>query len=91
MEFRLNKIDTDLRQKVNDITKPGVVHSKTNILINKDNNKEKSKEPVYKLKKYNKNKIIIDAEKLENVEVNAFKQNPEESNVSEGQFIDVKI
>ena len=41
MEFRLNKIDTDLRQKINDQTREGKVHTKKGISIDKHKYEER--------------------------------------------------
>ena len=44
MEFKLNKIDVEIRQRVKDTTKSGVVHRKDSITVNKDRNpKDNSK------------------------------------------------
>jgi hypothetical protein len=42
MEYRINKIDTDLRQKINEERSEGKVHNKKGININKD--RESTKE-----------------------------------------------
>jgi uncharacterized protein (DUF2344 family) len=87
MEYRLNKIDTDLRQRINDATKEGKVHSKKEIVINKDTKKQKG----YSLKRYNrKKKLIVGAVKPENIEVEAFKEGMKEKDLPKGTYIDIK-
>lgn len=91
MEFRLNKIDTDLRQKVNDATKSGIIHSKRSLQVNKDKKERNFKETYYKLQKYNKNKkLVVDAEKIDNIEIDGFKENIEDDDNTQGIFLDVK-
>ncbi len=38
MEFKLNKIDVEIRQRVKDTTKSGIIHRKESITVNKDRN-----------------------------------------------------
>lgn len=94
MEYRLNKIDTDLRQKINDAAKEGKVHGAKGIAISKDKPKEqkqKGKE-TYKSQSYDKNKkLLVDATKAENIEVEAYKEDKDIKNASLGAFIDTKI
>lgn len=44
MEFRLNKIDLEVRDKIKEQTKEGKVHSKQNITINKQDRDNNSKD-----------------------------------------------
>jgi hypothetical protein len=91
MEYRLNKIDTDLRQKINDAAKEGIVHGTKNITINKDKPKEEKKNKNYKLEHYDKNKkLMIYAIKTENVEIDAFKEKVEAEEGSKGIYLDIK-
>jgi broad specificity polyphosphatase/5'/3'-nucleotidase SurE len=91
MEYKLNKIDTDLRQKINDAAREGKVHGAKNIAINKDKQQEEKKNKNCKLKQYNKNdKLIVNAVKTQNVEVNAFKDNIETNEFPKGVYLDVK-
>lgn len=102
MEYRLNKIDMDIRRDINDETKEGKVHSKKDIQVSKENNDQKQrKQEAYKgknkeefdLAKYaNVNKkITIDAIKMEDVEVQAVKEEQSGSqNENRGLFIDVR-
>lgn len=95
MEFKLNKIDVEIRQRVKDTTKSGVIHRKGSIAINKDRNpKDSSKsyeEFKDKLLKYKKNhKITVGAFKNEQYEIEVFKENLEREQKSIGNFIDTK-
>lgn len=99
MEFRLNKIDPELRQRVKETTSADKVHNKREIFINKDH-KDKGKngeESFYsELSKYkqgkDKKRIMVQATKVEEVEVKAFKE--ERQTISKddrrGTMLDVK-
>ncbi len=103
MEFRLNKIEPELRQKINDETREGKVHSKKDIRVNTDKNdknkRENSKEynqdsdEKFSLSKYVKKdkKITINAVKVESIEIEATVE--KESNSKEtykGVFLDTR-
>lgn len=95
MEFKLNKIDVELRQRVKDTTKSGVIHRKNSIMINKDrNSKDNSKtyeEFTKKVKKYNKkHKITVNAFKDNQYDVEVFKETLEKEQNKIGNFIDTK-
>ncbi|SCN21287.1 hypothetical protein N3C_0063 [Clostridium sp. N3C] len=98
MEFRINKVDTDLRQKINDTTREGKVHTKEGVLIYKHkyderkhqkNNKRTPKEK-FEIKKYIKNKkITIEAVKVEKISIKAEKEEAlKNANEYRGVFID---
>lgn len=91
MEYRLNKIDPDLRRKIIEITKEGKVHRKESTIIDKDredNNKKNKKKYVGQLKK-NRNTIIINAVKTESVQVDAVMDEISEGKESKGMLLDV--
>lgn len=81
MEFKLNKIDTDIRRKIDEQTKSDKVHSGKKINVNKDLNERHSKnnsknEMENKRRyftidgvKYSKNEIQIEAEKNESIDI----------------------
>ncbi|MBL4938007.1 hypothetical protein JK636_20050 [Clostridium sp. YIM B02515] len=88
MEYILNKIDTDLRQKINDAAKEGLIHGTKNIEINKDKQKEKKD---YNPERYdNHKKIIVDAVKAEKIEIDATNENVEYDEASKGVYLDTK-
>lgn len=92
MEYRLNKVDMEVRQRIEDTTREGMVHRKKEIKIEKDaKDKKKEKEFKDELKKYKgkkSNVILIQAEKVEEVDVEAVKY--EGNAPSQGRFLDVK-
>ncbi|HEY8889410.1 MAG TPA: hypothetical protein VIM70_04090 [Clostridium sp.] len=95
MEFKLNKIDVEIRQRVKNTTKSGVVHRKDSITVNKDRNpRDNSKtyeEFRGKLLKYKKNhKITVGAFKNTQYDVEVFKETLEKEQRSIGNFIDTK-
>lgn len=51
MEFKLNKIDTELRMKVNDASKEEKIHSKREISIGRNENDSRNKSGEHKQKK----------------------------------------
>ena len=80
MEFILNKIDPEVRKRVRETTSSGKVHTKSGIVINKDNkknNKDHSQgEFDSELKKYkngSNKKFFVKAVKVIEVEVPAYK------------------
>lgn len=98
MEFRLNKIDLELRDKIKEQTKEGKVHSKQNITINKQDRDNNSKDRAFyeqlKKQKKNKNKNIkikaIKYVKGENLNIEATKEEIEGKATIVGTIIDTK-
>ena len=95
MEYRLNKVDYEIQQLVNNATKEGKVHgNKETYKVNKDKKERNKKEYSEKLKKelakQKKKKIIVDAVKVKNIKVNAFREK-ESENLSQGRFLDEKL
>jgi len=95
MEFKLNKIDVEIRQRVKDTTKSGVVHRKDAVAVNKDRNPRKNSETYEefkgKISQYNKkHKITIGAFKNEQYDVQVFKEALEKEQKILGNFIDTK-
>lgn len=84
MEFKLNKIDTDIRKKMQEDIKEDKIHCKNNITIKKDikeddntndNGKRQTNEEMLRKRfytidgvKYTKEKIQINVEKAENLD-----------------------
>lgn len=81
MEFKLNKIDTDIRRKIDAERKSDKVHSGKKINVNKDlderHSKRNSKNKMENKKrfftvdgvKYSKNEIQVEAEKNESLNI----------------------
>ena len=95
MEYRLNKVDYELQQLVNDATKEGKVHgNKQTYKVDKDKKERNKKQYSEKLKKelakQKKKRIIVDAVKVKNIKVNAFREK-ESKNLSQGRFLDKKL
>lgn len=95
MEYKLNKIDVELRQQVNDAAKDGKVHSKEDIEIRTQDKEEKKKKPEdygYKLKKFKSvnKKLIVNAVKVETINVEAYKEEEKKSSLLRGTLLDVK-
>ena len=95
MEFKLNKIDVEIRQRVKDTTKSGVVHRKDSITVNKDRNtRDNSNSQVdfnNKISKYKKkHKISVGAFKNTQYEVEVFKDTLEKEQRCIGNFIDTR-
>lgn len=95
MEFKLNKIDVELRQRVKETTKSGVVHRKDSITVNKNKNPSDNSNSYedfkYKISKYKKkHKIAVGAFKNTQYEVEGFKDIIDKEQNSIGSFIDTK-
>lgn len=94
MEFKLNKIDMDVRQVINDSTKDGKIHTKKDLKVNKDkkeqnNANEQSKK--HNLMQYDKKKkLIVNAVKMQSLQVDGVKETSENAKVSKGIFLDTK-
>jgi len=95
MEFKLNKIDVELRQRVKDTTKAGIIHRKESISVNKDRNPSDNsssyEEFKYKISKYKKkHKIAVGAYKNTQYEIEVFKDTLEKEQKIIGSYIDTK-
>ena len=95
MEFKLNKIDVEIRQRVKDTTKSGIVHRKDSITVNKDrdpkDNSETYEEFRGKLSKYKKkHKVSVGAYKNTQYEIEVFKEALEKEQRIIGNYIDTK-
>lgn len=102
MEFRLNKIDMDLRKKLQEETIEGKIHRKKEIVIENTNykqKKQKNKKHSNKEKENNQfkdivkksKKITIDTVKFKSYKVDAEKDlSLNKSKASKGIFLDIK-
>lgn len=99
MEFRLNKVDPEVRQRVKETTSAGKIHTKSSIAINKDNENKKNKngdnfksELEKEKKKREKKFLSVDAIKVQEVEVPAYKEELESEAQEEaaGHILDVR-
>jgi len=90
MEFKLNKIDPDLRRQVNDAAKAGKVHGANhNLSVNKDKNDESSKQNFDKNQENNE-RILIKAEKKQDIEIDVFSEKETTDTTRKGKFLDVR-
>lgn len=97
MEFRLNKIDPEVRERVKEITSPKKIHTKSSIVIKKDTKKKKEdneadfQEQLKKQKKEQKKRFLVEAVKKEDVQIPVFKEADTSSeDESRGHFLDVR-
>lgn len=105
MEYRLNKIDMELRDKINESTSEKKVHRTAavqginNRLDNKNNDKSKNnpshgeeKEFTLKSKDLQNGKIVITAVKSKkiSIDLDAFRDNCDISDSGRGSFLDVR-
>lgn len=96
MEYRLNKIDPEVRQRIKETTKPGKIHAKAKISVNKDSSEKKkdsgrdfSSELEKQKNDKDKKKIIIEAIKVEEVEISAYKEAELTKDEARGNILDV--
>lgn len=101
MEFRLNKVDVEIRQKVKDTTKDGIVHAKEGNLVDTDQSKQEKKKLDWdneekKIEEHNaekNSKIIIKAVKStieDEIEVNVYKEYTDNKETDRGVFLDTR-
>ncbi|WP_040211200.1 hypothetical protein [Clostridium polynesiense] len=99
MEFRLNKIEPQTRQKVNEMTREGIIHSKSGLKINSYSRKfdgerrKKFKKHPKEFKFSNllkKDQIYVEAVKVDTIEIEATKDEKEASLNYKGVFIDTR-
>lgn len=93
MEYRLNKIEPEIRQLVNDAVKEGKVHGNKDISkVDKDKREKQGKNPKdFKeelAKQSPKEKISVDAIKKSEIDIEASK---EDMDLTKGRFLDTKI
>lgn len=93
MEFRLNKIDTELRQVVNDATKEGKVHGNKGISkIDKDakqNKQEDKKNFKRQLDEKKEKKVVVAAIKVKEINIEASREDSI-PDLTYGRFLDIK-
>lgn len=93
MEFRVNQIDTEQIQRVNEKTKQGKIHRKESIVIDKDSEKEnkgqKNFNETLKQAEKKSNKVVVQAVKTEQHEVEAVNEGLDTITVK-GKFLDIR-
>lgn len=102
MEYKLNKIDTEIRTTINEQTSEGKIHAKRSAELNseglkermlKENRKQKDKKKeAFSLSKYAiSNKTIeVRAFKSEAIEIQVEKEEKNNNNSDRGMFIDTR-
>lgn len=97
MEFRLNKIDPEVRERVKETTSSGKIHTKAGVIINKDTKKNKEdneadfEDELKRQKKKGKKKLLVQAVKVEEVQIPAYKEADSSSeDENRGHFLDVR-
>ena len=93
MNFLLNKIDTDIRRKLQEEVKNGKVHRKSDIRVNKDSEKQRKKSfgECLDERKKEKAKIVIKATKVKEGAITLECEKDEvSSEIINGTFLDVK-
>lgn len=97
MEFRLNKIDPEVRERVKETTSAGKIHTKTGIIISKDTKKNREdneadfEDELKRQKKKGKKKLLVEAVKVKEVQIPAYKEADGTSeDESRGRFLDVR-
>ena len=96
MDYRINKIDPEVRQRIQDVTKEGIVHTKINLNTKKDKKKPKNKdnksfeEELNKFEKSSKEKIVVSAEKVEDIQVEIYRDKSSLKDAEVGSIIDIR-
>jgi hypothetical protein len=96
MDYRLNQIDMELRERINEATSEGKVHRKDSVQgannKNEKNKKEEKKKFVLKDEIGENSKIEIEAVKIENtsIDVEAVRDNCNISDPHRGSFLDIR-
>lgn len=96
MDFKINKIDPEVRQRIQDVTKDGIVHNKINIKTDKDKKKHRNKdnksfeEELNKFENSAKEKIEVSAQKIEDIEVEVYREKKNLKGTDIGLIIDSK-
>jgi len=96
MDYKINKIDPDVRRRIQNVTKEGIVHTKINLRTDKDKKKHRDKdnksfeEELNKFEKNIKAKIVISAQRIEEIEVEVYRDKKSLKNLEVGSIIDTK-
>ena len=96
MDYRINKIDPEVRQRIQDVTKEGIIHNKLDLETDKDKKKNRNKdnksfeEELNKFEKTSKIKTQVSAEKIEDIEVIAYKDKENLKDSEVGSIIDIR-
>lgn len=91
MEFKLNKIDTDIRKRMQEEIKEDKVHSGKGINIKKDMKEEKQEIEKLKVEEQKKKYITIDGVKYNgsNIDIDVEKVEDIKEENSKGRILDI--
>lgn len=92
MEFKVNKIDTDIRKKIKEETKEDKVHSGKSINIKKDIKDEKHEQVKnFDEEEHKKRYVTIDGVKYNNkdIDINVEKEEQINEGNSKGRILDI--
>lgn len=92
MNFGLNKIDTDIRRKLQEETKDGIIHRKSEVVIQTDEekNKDRTFEKIMFNEKFDRHKKKKESDKKEEKEIKVkVKISPDYKSDFRGSFLDV--
>lgn len=99
MEFRLNRIEPETRQRVNDLTREGIIHSKSKLMISSyserfqnERGKRFRKKPKDKefSKVLKKSSITVEALKDNTIEIKATLEDTPSPENHKGIFLDTR-
>lgn len=96
MDYKINKIDPDVRRRIQNVTKEGIVHTKINLRTDKDKKKHRDKdnksfeEELNKFEKNTKAKLVVSAQRIEEIEVEVYRDKKSLKNLEVGSIIDTK-
>jgi hypothetical protein len=90
VEYKVNKIDTERRKQINDASKEGIIHGYDTISIykNKEENQDKNKEAEVKDNNSQHKKIVIEATKAEEIQIETYKEELTLDIIDKGTFLD---
>jgi hypothetical protein len=93
MEYKLNRIDTELREMIKEVTIEGKIHHKTGNEISNDKKQDNDKRKFNQYKKsLRKGNITITAVKQDNatVEIEAINEDIDTKQMIKGNFLDIR-
>jgi len=100
MEYRLNKVDVEIRDKIKKTTKSDVVHSKKEIEVDSEQNKKKKYKDTSKKDNYTEVfvsnqsfKITVEAVKeieSSNIKIEAFNESVNGNDIKAGMLLDTR-
>ncbi len=90
MEFKLNKIDPDVRRQVNEATKEGRIHGADHNISVKKDKKQEHRKYTSKDKMESSKRIFVNAIKKQNFEIEVFSEENGTEKEIKGRFLDIR-